>query len=356
MRTVAAQTSVASVNTTVENSVTVSPVKLSLGSALQVSGTVTQGGKPVQNALVALHMGDLKLAEATTNANGDYSFNVPIGMSYFQAAFWRGATVYTVVEPQNASSISTPSAVATVSVDLLPLYLIIVVIAGAILVGLYLYVRRMRGKSRASPAAKEMAKGNATPPLSEASTLKQGHAVADASLQGDKTAEEPPQEALEPALSAKGAEPPVDETPHETATQLPESEQPQGADTGVLKQALEFFEQGNDRQGVNMLYDAAIIGLATTHDVTIASHTTYWEKYRAIEAVVPEIKQPLRTLTGIYELANYAGKALTEDQRNAAIDAFRTIKAYLESANTNDPSRAAFSHDFWIISIALYKL
>ncbi len=83
-----------------------------------------------------------------------------------------------------------------------------------------------------------------------------------------------------------------------------------------------------------MLYDAAIIDLATTHEVTIASHTTYWEKYRAVEAVVPEIKEPLRTLTGIYELANYAGKALTEDQRNAAIDAFRTIKTYLESANT----------------------
>ncbi len=186
VRTVAAQTSVASANTTVENSVTVNPVSLSLGSALQATGKVTAGGKPLTNALVALHMGDLKLAEATTNANGDYSFNVPIGVNYFPAAFWGGATVYTVVEPQNASLISTPSAVATVSVDLLPLYLIIAVIAGAILVGLYLYTRRMRGKSRAKPAAEEMAKEQASSPVSEASTLKQGHAVAHASLQGEK--------------------------------------------------------------------------------------------------------------------------------------------------------------------------
>ena len=43
VRTVAAQTSVASVNTTVKNSVTVSPVSLSLGGALQATGKVTQG-------------------------------------------------------------------------------------------------------------------------------------------------------------------------------------------------------------------------------------------------------------------------------------------------------------------------
>ena len=83
-----------------------------------------------------------------------------------------------------------------------------------------------------------------------------------------------------------------------------------------------------------MLYDAAIIDVATTHGVTIASHATHWEKYHAIEAAVPEIQEPLLKLTTIYELANYSGRALTEEQRNSAVDAFRAIKAHVESAHT----------------------
>ncbi len=140
---VAAQASPA--NATVTNNVTVSPVSISLGSTLQATGKVTDGKKPLADATVVLHMGDVKLADAKTNANGDYSFDVPVGVYYFPAALSAGATIYTVVEPQNASFISTPSAVTTITVDLVPFYLIIAIITVAILVGLYLYARRMRG-------------------------------------------------------------------------------------------------------------------------------------------------------------------------------------------------------------------
>src|SRR5665647_1234719 len=141
---VAAQAS--SANATATNNVKVSPDTISLGSTLQATGKVTDGNKPLANASVALHMGDVILTDTQTNANGEYSFDAPIGVYYFPAAFSSGATVYTVVEPYNASFISTTSAVKTVSVDLVPLYLIIAIITGAIVVGLYLYVRRMRGK------------------------------------------------------------------------------------------------------------------------------------------------------------------------------------------------------------------
>jgi hypothetical protein len=47
-------------------------------------------------------MGDAKLANARTNANGEYSFAVPVGVYYFPAAFLKGATIYTVVEPNDA--------------------------------------------------------------------------------------------------------------------------------------------------------------------------------------------------------------------------------------------------------------
>ena len=81
---VAAQAS--SANATVTNNVTVSPVSISLGSTLQATGKVTDGKKPLANATVVLHMGDVKLSDAQTNANGDYSFNVPVGVYYFPAA------------------------------------------------------------------------------------------------------------------------------------------------------------------------------------------------------------------------------------------------------------------------------
>jgi hypothetical protein len=314
---VAAQASPA--NATVTNNVTLSPVSISLGSTLQATGKVTDGKKPLADATVVLHMGDVKLADAKTNANGDYAFNVPVGLYYFPAALSAGATVYTVVEPQNASFISTPSAVTTITVDLVPFYLIIAIITVAILVGLYLYARRMRGMKVFGDLGKRRAKPEKGPIQHK---------------QAEFTDEEP-QEAIEPALSAESAALPVDETQQDVAVQPPEPEAPESvAETGVLKQAHEFFERGSDKQAVNMLYDAAILDVATTHEVTIASHATHWEKYHTIEAAVPEIQEPLLKLTTIYERANYSGRALTEEQQNAALDAFRAIKAHLESANT----------------------
>jgi hypothetical protein len=98
----------------------------------------------------------------------------------------------------------------------------------------------------------------------------------------------------------------------------------------VLKQARDFFEHGNDRQAVNALYDAALTALATTHEVTIASSATHWEKYYEVAAAVPDVQVPLRTLTVVYERANYARKTLTDEQRNAALEAFRAIEAHVE--------------------------
>ncbi|MGZ8885867.1 MAG: DUF4129 domain-containing protein, partial [Halobacteriota archaeon] len=171
-------------------------------------------------------------------------------------------------------------------------------------------------------------------PISEARAPEQEEAVAHAPLYGDTTAEEPPNEALEPPSQSESTDPLVDNTQLEGATQPPEPELPESVtETGVLKQARDFFERGNDQQAIRMLYDAIAIDVATTHEVTIASHATPWEKYHAFEAAAPEIQEPLLKLTTIYELVNYSGRALTDEQRNVAVDAFRAIKASLESAN-----------------------
>jgi hypothetical protein len=49
-----------------------------------------------------------------------------------------------------------------------------------------------------------------------------------------------------------------------------------------------------------------------------------------VEVAVSDVQAPLRTLTIVYERANYAGKTLTDEQRNAALEAFRAIKAHVE--------------------------
>jgi hypothetical protein len=337
--TVAAQAPPA--NTTVVNNVTVAPGSISLGSTVQAAGKVTAGSKPLANAAVALHMGDVILANAQTNGNGAYSFAAPVGVYYFPAAFSNGVRIYTVAEPSNASLPSAPSAVTTVSVDLLPLYLIIAAVIVVIFIVLYLVARRMRGKAvlpssrRRVKPAEQTASGPAEASLPEASAQNQQELAERITPAVDAAEKTSPHETseLEPALPAERAAPLLDEELQAAEPQPSESEESPAesvAETGVLKQARDFFEHGNDRQAVNVLYDAALTSLATTHEVKIASSATHWEKYYAVAAAVPDVQAPLRTLTLVYERANYAGKALTDEQRNAALEAFRAIKAHVE--------------------------
>jgi|BarGraIncu00431A_1022009.scaffolds.fasta_scaffold03012_6 ABC-2 type transport system ATP-binding protein len=144
---VAAQASQASGSTTVMNNVTVSANPISLGSTLRANGQASTASGPLANASVALHMGDATLAHTQTDSKGGYAFAVPVGAYYFPAALHNGATLYTAVEPLNSSFIETPSAVTSVAVDLFPLFAVIVLITGSIVLGLYVYARRLRGKA-----------------------------------------------------------------------------------------------------------------------------------------------------------------------------------------------------------------
>jgi len=129
--------------TGVTNTVTITPESISLSSVFDANGQVSAGGKPLANATVAFHMGDVILGSAKTDQLGHYAISVPAGAYYFPAAL-NGATVYTVVEPVNSSFISAPSAATDVAVDQAPLYtIIVVIIAAAVAVVLYLFVRRI---------------------------------------------------------------------------------------------------------------------------------------------------------------------------------------------------------------------
>jgi hypothetical protein len=62
---------------------------------------------------------------------------------------------------------------------------------------------------------------------------------------------------------------------------------------------------------------------------------THWERYGALEAAVPEVREPLRTLTVAFERTHYGRKSLTEEQQNAAIAAFQSISALAKPVEEN---------------------
>ncbi|MFZ0012467.1 MAG: ABC transporter permease, partial [Halobacteriota archaeon] len=163
VRPVDAQALTAPSSTTVTNNITVSSSSISLGSVLEARGQVSADGKPLPNASVALYMGDINVANTQTDQNGRYAFSVPVGANYFPAAFSNGATVYTVVEPQNSSSVDAPSAATSVPVNLAPLYAIIALITAAVVTVCYLFVRRFREKSSAVVGAARPSRRAAAP-------------------------------------------------------------------------------------------------------------------------------------------------------------------------------------------------
>jgi hypothetical protein len=64
---------------------------------------------------------------------------------------------------------------------------------------------------------------------------------------------------------------------------------------------------------------------------------THWEQYAVIEAAVLDMGEPLRTLTIAFERTHYGGKSLTDGQREAAINAFRTINTPSERGTSTTP-------------------
>ena len=272
--TVAAQAPPA--NATVTNNVTVTASSISLGSTVQATGKVTVGTTPLANAAVSLHMGDVILADTQTNGNGEYSFAAPVGVYYFPAAFLNGATIYTVVEPGNASLTNAPSAVTTVSVDLLPLYLIVAAVTAAILIWLYLIARRMRGKAALRPLGRRRAKPaeqTASKPAQasrpEASVQNPQELAGRIAPAADAMAEAP---ALEPALQAKRAAPLLYEGPQMAEPQPSASREtpPESvAETGLLKRAHDIFGQGDEGQGQTD-WAVEIDGLAKSYGSTKA--------------------------------------------------------------------------------------
>jgi uncharacterized protein len=150
---VAAQTSPAALNTTVNNNVTVLSDRLALGSVLHVEGVVTTPLGPLPFVQVALHVGGAMIAHTQTNESGAYTFSVPVGLNYLREAFSGSATVYTVAELGNPVFAAASSAVVSLPVNQAPAYLIVGVVTGAVVLSIYVSSwprpsRRVSVKSR----------------------------------------------------------------------------------------------------------------------------------------------------------------------------------------------------------------
>jgi hypothetical protein len=336
---VAAQTRPASSNTTVSNNVRVLSDSVSLGSRLYVAGVVSTPKGPLASVPVALHMGGITVARTQTNESGAYVFSLPVGVNCVPAVLSGSVNVYTVAEPGDPAFPAATSAVASLPVSQAPAFFIIVVVTGAVVLGIYLYFW---------PRSSRRVKGRL------AATRKRFPSLTTAATRRQEGAEAPPQPAppTKPPRAAELTEEAFERWTRrhalrqneriEAATQpalepepAPELPLKPTGDAAAVKEAFDLFERGDDRQAIGVLYDAAFASLATRAVVTLAPHMTHWERYGALEAAVPEVREPLRTLTVAFERTHYGRKSLTEEQQNAAIAAFQSISALAKPMEEN---------------------
>jgi hypothetical protein len=81
-----------------------------------------------------------------------------------------------------------------------------------------------------------------------------------------------------------------------------------------------------------MLFEAAVASLSAAAHVRLAAHMTHSEKSWAIQAALPDASAALRELTTAYELVNYGGRSLTQAQRDAALNAFDSLRRHVKGA------------------------
>ena len=263
---------------------------IALGSDLQARGRLTTPNGPVTNATVMFTMGDKDVAQTQTDQNGTYSFSAPTTGNYFPAVFG-GTTAYTVFDPNGQPLDRTVSATALIPADLTAVYGIIAAITLAVVLSFLLY---FRWYARRAPSAK-------------------------------------PVEAKAPPARVRPAEPETVQAP--TPVPLAVARPEQVIDwNAVREQARGAFIRGDDEAATITLFDAAVGALSASANVRLAAHMTHWEKFWALQAAKPDASAPLRELTTAYELINYGDRSLTQEQRDAAIRAFESVRGLAKSA------------------------
>jgi hypothetical protein len=274
----------------VNNTLSFLSPSIALGSNVQARGALTTKSGPVANATVALFIGGTDVASAQTDQNGSYSFSVS-SLPLYMSAVSGGVTAYTVFDPSGQPLVAATSAAAHVPADLTGLFGIIAGLVIAVLLIVFLY---RRGYLRRAPAEKE--------------------------------------EVAAPVLpSAREARPIVVPVPVGRVAEAPQRISDWDA---VLGEAREAFERGDDENATKALFDAAVTSLAVVANVHIAAHMTHSEKSWAVAAAFRDADtlRALRQVTMAYELANFGDRTLTDSQRDAALNAFASLRGHVSGA------------------------
>jgi hypothetical protein len=245
---------------------------------------------------VVLSVGGSNVASAQTDQNGSYSFSVS-SLPLYMSAVPGGVTAYTVFDPSGQPLVSATSAAAAVPADLTGLF---GMVAGFVLVALLIVFLHRGGYLRRAPVEKE----EVAPPVL------------------------PPAPVPPPAREARPIVVPV---PVARVTEAPQRVSDWDE---VLGEAREAFERADDEHATKALFDAAVTSLAVVAHVRIPAHMTHWEKTWAVTAAFrdADTRRALRQLTMAYELANFGDRTLTQSQREAALNAFSSLRGHVSGA------------------------
>jgi hypothetical protein len=280
----------------VNNTLSFLSPSIALGSNVQARGMLTTATGPVANATVVLSVGGSDVANAQTDQNGSYSFSVS-SLPLYMSAVPGGANVYAVFDPSGQPLVSAASAAVHVPADLTGLF---GMVAGFVLAALLIVFLHRGGYLRRAPVVKEevappvLLPAPVPPPAREARPI------------------------VVPILRARVAEAPQ---------RISDWDE-------VLREAREAFERADDEHATKALFDAAVTSLAVVAHVRIPAHMTHWEKAWAVTAAFrdADTRRALRQLTMAYELANFGDCTLTQSQREAALNAFSSLRGHVSGA------------------------
>ena len=282
--------SVINVNVTaanVTNVITSTSGKTSLLGGYEVKGVITAGDRPVKNASLLLYLDNKSVAKTMTDGEGKYVFTYHASAPDYFASVAIGParhSVYTLFDPGDLPLNGAKSGVYAVAVDPSESYVALIggITAAFVVVIAYLTVVRKKSRKAVDVTAGEHVEGIGD----EVSGTPEGYATV-------------PHEELE---RERIAEP-----------------EPGGGIDDLIKGATSAMEEGNFNDAVTLLYEGALRVLSETGSIDVTSDMTHWETLSAIENSVPALSTHMRTLTYLFELANYSGKQATREHVNAAI-------------------------------------
>jgi hypothetical protein len=278
--------SAVSVNVTaanVTNTVTSTSGKTSLLNGYTVKGALTAEDRPVKNASLSLYVDDKAVAKTQTDGDGKYALTYSVGLpEYFTSVTLGPAnhSAYTLFEPSDLPLDGAKSGVYAMVVDSTESYAMLI---GAIVVALVPVLAYLRVRAKPREAA-------AVTPEERAEEIGYGEYETLEPL--------PPEAPEQERIGEPGAIGGIDD---------------------IISQAGDATEAGNFNGAVTVVYEGALRVLSETGRVDVTPDMTHWEALSAIENSIPEASTHMRTLTYLFELANYSGKPIAREHVSAAM-------------------------------------